>query len=82
MPKTIFTGANLEVVQIIKAGRLKAGLTQAELAARVGKDQSWLSLIERSQRRLDIVEFIALANAMDIKPERLFSELLAQLEKL
>ncbi|MGD9712995.1 MAG: multiprotein-bridging factor 1 family protein, partial [Thermomicrobiales bacterium] len=52
MPKTIFTGENLAVVQTNKAARLKAGLKQEELAARIGKDQSWLSLVERSQLRL------------------------------
>lgn len=80
MPKTIFTGENLAVVQTIKAARLKAGLKQEELAARIGKDQSWLSLVERSQRRLDVVEFVALARAMALKPEELLTEVVARME--
>ena len=79
MPKTIFTGENQHVVQTIKAARLKAGLRQSDLAKILGKDQSWVSLVERSQRRLDVVEFIIVAKALNIKPEVLFADLLARL---
>ncbi|MXO66707.1 helix-turn-helix domain-containing protein [Altericroceibacterium endophyticum] len=79
MPKTIFTGTNLVVVQTIKEARLQSGLKQTDLAAKVGKDQSWLSLIEGSQRRLDVVEFINLAEAMGLSPEDLFADVLSRL---
>lgn len=65
MPKTIFSGANQAVVAVIRQARLDAGLTQAQLAARLGRDQSHVSLIEGSQRRLDVVEFIDLARALE-----------------
>ncbi len=81
MPKTIFTGDNFVVVQTIKDARLEAGLKQEELAARIGKDQSWLSLVERSQRRLDVVEFIALAHAIGLKPEDLLSRALSRMKQ-
>jgi transcriptional regulator with XRE-family HTH domain len=73
MPKTIFTGANQIVVEVMRKARLDAGLTQAELAARVDRDQSHLSLIEGSQRRLDLVEFIRLSRAMGRDPAELFA---------
>lgn len=79
MPKTIFTGANLVVVEAIKAERLRAGLKQEELAARIGKDQSWVSLVENSQRRLDVVEFIQLAEALDVDPAELLREIVGRL---
>ena len=79
MPKTSFTGENQQVVQTIKAARLKAGLRQSDLAKILGKDQSWVSLVERSQRRLDVVEFIIVAKALNVKPEVLFADLLARL---
>lgn len=75
MPKTIFTGANRIVVEALKAERLKAGLKQSELAERIGRDQSWISLIEGSQRRVDVVEFIELARAMDADPAALLGEI-------
>ena len=80
MPKTIFTGANKVVVEAIKEARLQAGLTQAELAGRIGKDQSHISLIEGSQRRLDLVEFRELAKALGRDPVEFFAEISSKLD--
>lgn len=79
MPKTIFTGANLAVVEVVKEARLAAGLRQADLAKRVGHDQSWISLIEGSQRRLDVVEFIELAKALGVEPTELLARVVGRL---
>ena len=80
MPKTIFTGANQVVVEVLREARIAAGLTQAEVASRVGRDQSHISLIEGSQRRLDIVEFRDLARAMGRDPVNLFAEICARMD--
>jgi len=81
MPKTIFTGENQVVVGVVRDARLAAGLTQRELAKRIERDQSHLSLIERSQRRLDIVEFIHIAVALDREPTELFTEICSALKR-
>lgn len=80
MPKTIFTGENKTVVDALREARLAAGLTQADLAAKLGKDQSHISLIEGSQRRLDIVEFRAVAMAIGRDPVQLFEEISRKLD--
>lgn len=77
MSKSIFDGAHAQLVEIMLAARRRSGLTQAEVAAKVGKDQTFISLIERSQRRVDVLEFIALARAMGEDPQRLFAEVIA-----
>lgn len=59
------------MVQAIIQARKAAGLTQRELADRLNKSQSFVALIETSQRRIDIVEFIAIAYALNSTPERL-----------
>jgi transcriptional regulator with XRE-family HTH domain len=79
MPKTIFTGANQVVVTALREAREMAGLTQAEVGRRIGKDQSHISLIEASQRRLDLVEFHELARALGRDPIDLFAEISARL---
>ena len=79
MSKTIFEGAHSTLVEMMIGARKNAGLTQTELAERVGKDQSFISLIERSQRRIDILEFIALTRAVGSSPEKMFSDLLKQI---
>lgn len=78
MPKTIFDGAHSILVDVLTEARRRSGFTQTELAARVGKDQTFISLIERSQRRIDVLEFIALARAMDQAPDKLFGEVLSR----
>lgn len=77
MSKSIFDGAHAQLIEIMLAARRRSGLTQADLAAKVGKDQTFISLIERSQRRVDVLEFIALARAMGEDPQRLFAEVVA-----
>lgn len=57
------------------------GLTQAELAKRVGKDQTSISIIERGQRRVDVLEFVALARAMEVDPGQLFERVTSRLSK-
>ncbi|MDP3749707.1 MAG: helix-turn-helix transcriptional regulator [Phenylobacterium sp.] len=73
MPKSVFTGAHGLLVEVLVAARKESGLTQAELAAKVRKDQTYISIIERSQRRVDVLEFCALARAMARDPKELFA---------
>ncbi|MGR4866731.1 helix-turn-helix domain-containing protein [Caulobacter sp. LARHSG274] len=77
MSKSIFDGAHAQLIEILIAARRRSGLTQAEVAAKVSRDQTFISLIERSQRRVDVLEFIALARAMGEDPQRLFAEVIA-----
>lgn len=53
---------------LVKA-RQESGLTQVEVAERLGKPQSFVSKIERGERRLDFPEFIQLADALGVDPE-------------
>jgi len=73
MPKSVFTGAHKHLVEVLTEARKKSGMTQAQLAAAVGKDQSFISIIEGSQRRVDVLEFVALARALGINPVELFA---------
>ena len=41
---------------ILRDLRLKAGMTQAELSERLGRPQSFVSKVERGERRIDLVE--------------------------
>ena len=50
-----------EFLQRLKAARLEAGLTQQEVAERLGKNQSFVSRSEQGERRVDIVELQAFA---------------------
>ena len=74
MPKTIFGGEHRHLVEVLAKARKDAVLTQAELAAKMGKDQTFISIIERGQRRVDVIEFLALAKALNADPLVLLAE--------
>ena len=48
------------------SAREKSGLTQVEVANRLQKPQSYVSKYERGERRLDFVEFVALADVFGV----------------
>nr|WP_274705694.1 helix-turn-helix transcriptional regulator [Salipiger pentaromativorans] len=48
------------------AARKAAGLTQAELALRLRCHQSFVARLESGERRVDVVELIVLARALQI----------------
>jgi transcriptional regulator with XRE-family HTH domain len=61
---------------VLCAAREAAGLTQQVLAKRLSKPQSFVSSYESGQRRLDILEFLRMAAAIDADPIKLFAEVL------
>lgn len=79
MPKSLFTDAHKHLVELLIAARLRAKLTQTELAELIGKDQKFISLIERSQRRVDVLEFYVLAKALELDPVRFYATLVKRL---
>ena len=48
--------------------RKKAGLTQAEVAKRLRRYQSFVATVESGQRRIDVVEFLDFADAIGFDP--------------
>ena len=44
------------VRQLIRSVRLRAGLTQQDVAARLGLPQSYISKCESGERRVDVIE--------------------------
>ena len=52
----------------LRQARNKRELSQAEVAALLGKPQSFVSKYESGERRLDVIEFLAVCDALKIKP--------------
>jgi transcriptional regulator with XRE-family HTH domain len=48
--------------------RLKSNLTQQEVALRLEKPQSFISKYESGERRLDVIEFLDVCEALRITP--------------
>lgn len=76
MPSSIFTQRHQEFIAFIASARKEAGITQVELADRLGRPQSFVSKVERGERRLDVVEFCQVAEALGIGPAKLLSDFL------
>lgn len=57
--------------EILVATRLRQGLTQVDLANRLSKPQSYVSKLERGERRIDLIELFQLAAALGISPQDL-----------
>jgi transcriptional regulator with XRE-family HTH domain len=54
------------LVALLKQARKEAGLTQVQVAARLGVEQSLVSKVERRERRLDVAELRAFCDALGI----------------
>jgi transcriptional regulator with XRE-family HTH domain len=61
----------------LAAARDRAGLTQKQLAKLLRKPQSFVSNYERGQRRLDILEFLKIIEALKADPRKVFDAMLA-----
>ena len=48
--------------------RKDAGLTQQQVADKLGRPQSFVAKYEGGERRLDVVEFLEIANLLDADP--------------
>ncbi len=79
MPKTIFEGDHQHLVEVLIQARKAAGLTQTDIAERIGRDQTFVSLIERGQRRVDVIEFISLAKAIGSDPVKLLESVVERI---
>jgi transcriptional regulator with XRE-family HTH domain len=55
--------------------RKGAGLTQNDLARRLSRPQSFVSKFERGERRLDVIEFLDVAQAIGISAPEVLEKL-------
>jgi len=56
MVKSIQTKEYAYFVERLKKARLDAGLSQAQVAKKIGRPQSHISNVESGQQRVDIIE--------------------------
>lgn len=68
-------------IEAISAARHKLGVSQRELARRLGKHPSFVNKIELLERRLDILEFIAIAEALGMDSTKLIADVRSALPK-
>ena len=79
--KTIHKEEYRVLIDCLKQFRKSANLTQLELAERIGTDQTYISKYERCERRLDIIEVMAICQCLNIKFCKFVSVFESQLKK-
>lgn len=68
MRKSTHTRPYAKLREVLVAAREAAGLSQHELARRLGRPQSFVSKCESGERRVDIVEMIQIAKILRADP--------------
>ena len=61
MKKTIWSEGHNALVKLIREKRKEAGLTQEDVAKALEQRQNWVSHLESNGRRIDVVEYVRLA---------------------
>src|SRR2546430_8983903 len=76
--KSVHSPDQAAFCELMIGARKAAGLTQQALALRLKKPQSFVAKYEGGERRLDVVEFIAIARALGADPLKLMASFLAK----
>ncbi len=77
MPKTLRSSRQVRLIDLLVEQRKRAGLSQADLAKKLDRYQSVVSSIESGGRRVDVIELLDIAAAIDLDIHALIDDLLA-----
>lgn len=75
MTKSIFTARYERFRRLLVEARQTAEYTQRDLAEQLGRPQSFVSKVERGERRLDVVEFLEVAEVLRVDVAAFFAKL-------
>jgi transcriptional regulator with XRE-family HTH domain len=77
MQKSLKSPDYARLIDLLVAVRHAAGIRQQALAKKLRKPQSFIAKYEGGERRIDVVEFITIARALDADPVKLFRDFVA-----
>lgn len=75
MKKSTHTKEYKAVLNKLVEMRKEAGLTQRQLAGKLDRENSFVWRIEKGERRLDVLEFFWVCNALGYNAAEVYSEL-------
>jgi len=78
MVDSVYSSRYRRFRELLIAARKAEGLSQAALADRLGWVQTAVSKYERGERRLDVIEFLDIADALGLDPVKLVRKLIAK----
>ncbi|RUP27839.1 MAG: XRE family transcriptional regulator [Curvibacter sp.] len=68
MPRILHSTPYVQLRQLLREAREAADLTQAQLADRLGRPQSFVSKYESGERYLDVIEFVDVCHGLGVPP--------------
>ncbi|MBR1945571.1 MAG: helix-turn-helix transcriptional regulator [Alphaproteobacteria bacterium] len=75
MTKSVFTDRYRLFLQLLIQERKDKEITQIQLAEKLQKPQSYVSKYENGERRLDVVEFLDIADCLGIEPSEFIKKI-------
>ena len=75
MPRSQHSARYKKLCGLLIGARRDKAMTQAEVAHRLGKPQSYVAKYEGGERRLDIVEFLDIVEVLGVQPSRILRNL-------
>lgn len=75
MAKSLHTPEYASFRRLLISARRSASLTQAEVAERLGRPQSFVAKYEAAERRLDVVEFVQVCAALGADPAKIVRQM-------
>ncbi|WP_294035270.1 helix-turn-helix transcriptional regulator [uncultured Moraxella sp.] len=76
--KTIYQDEYRQLIDVLITARKQQNLTQDEVAKQLHKPQSYIAKIENFERKLDVLEFVALCRVLGLTP----SQVLMMIEQI
>jgi transcriptional regulator with XRE-family HTH domain len=70
LSKTLGSARHDALIELLISQREAAGLTQAQLAERLGEYQSFVARLESGQRRVDVIEFLKISEILGFDPAK------------
>ena len=77
MQKTLKSAEYARLIATLVAVRHASGMRQQALAKKLGRPQSFIAKYEGGERRIDVVEFIAIVRALGADPVKIFRDFAA-----
>jgi transcriptional regulator with XRE-family HTH domain len=74
MTSSVYTHRYRRFRDLLVEARQAKKLSQATLAEKLGRLQTFVSKYERGERRLDVVEFLEVAHALAIDPHKVLKQ--------
>lgn len=68
MSKSIYDERYKELIEALRTARRVAGITQQQVALELDKPQSFVAKFEGRERRLDMIEFLQVADSIGWNP--------------